>query len=106
MRHSYPFSSRERQEITFKFLSLKTFFHCIWYFSPTVTIVLLYNTQIMQDAQKILQEVFAAKNLIDRLSQFTIYVFAVLFALYPFLIAFGLPKISELALATDLRFPK
>ena len=106
MRHSYPFSSRERQEITFKFLSLKTLLHCIWYFAPTATIVLLYNTQIMQDAQNISQEIFAAKNLIDRLSQFTIYVFGALFALYPFLIASGLPKISELALATDLKFPK
>ena len=59
----------------------------------------------MQDAQEISLEIVAAKNLIDRLSQYTIYVFGPLFTLYPFLMASGLPKISELALATDLKFP-
>ena len=106
MKHSHPLFLRERREVTFKFLSLKTLLHCIWYFAPTATIVLLYNTQIMQDARKISQEVLAAKNLVDRLSQFTIFVFGALFTLYPFLIASGLPKISELALANDLKFPK
>ena len=99
-------SSRERQEITFKFLSLKTLLHCLWYFAPAAIIVLLNNTQMMQDAQEISLEIVAAKNLIDRLSQYTIYVFGPLFTLYPFLMASGLPKISELALATDLKFPK
>ena len=92
--------------MTFKFLSLKTLLHCTWYLAPTVTIVLLHNTQIMQDAQKINLEVWAARNLIDRLSQFATFAFSALFTLFPFLIASGLPKISELALASDLRFPK
>ena len=60
----------------------------------------------MKDAKKISLEVLAARNLIDRISQYTVYVFGALFALYPFLIASGLPNISELALATDLKFPK
>ena len=106
MRHSHLLFTRERREVTFKFLSLKTLIHCLWYFAPSTTIVLLHNTQIMQDTQKISQEVLAAKNLIDRLSQYTIFVFGALFTLYPFLIASGLPKISELALASDLKFPK
>ena len=107
MRHSHLFiSTRERREVTFKFLSLKTFIHCIWYFAPATTIALLYNTQIMQDTQKISKEVLAAKNLVDRLSHYSIFVFGALFTLYPFLIASGLPKISELALASDLKFPK
>ena len=107
MRHSHLFiSTRERREVTFKFLSLKTLIHCLWYFAPATTIVLLYNTQIMQDAQKINLEVWAARNLIDRLSQFATFAFSSLFTLYPFLIASGLPKISELALASDLKFPK
>ena len=107
MRHSHLFiSTRERREVTFKFLSLKTLIHCLWYFAPATTIVLLYNTQILQDTQKISKEVLAAKNLVDRLSHYSIFVFGALFTLYPFLIASGLPKISELALASDLKFPK
>ena len=106
MRLSYLLSSRERREVNFKFLSLKTLLHCLWYFAPPATIVLLSSTQIMKDAKKISLEVLATRNLIDRLSQYTIYSFGALFTLYPFLIASGLPKISELALATDLKFPK
>ena len=71
MRHSHLFiSTRERREVTFKFLSLKTLIHCLWYFAPATTIVLLYNTQILQDTEKISKEVFAAKNLVDRLSHY------------------------------------
>ena len=106
MWHSHLMFSRERREVTFKFLSLKTLIHCLWYFAPATTIVLLYNTQIMQDTQKISEEHLAAKNLVDRLSHYSIFVFGALFTLYPFLIASGLPKISELALASDLKFPK
>ena len=106
MWHSHLMFSRERREVTFKFLSLKTLIHCLWYFAPATTIALLHTTQIMQDTQNIAQELLAAKNLIDRLSHYSIYVFGALFTLYPFLIASGLPKISELALANDLKFPK
>ena len=62
--------------------------------------------EIMQDAKKLSQEALAEKNLIDQLSQHTMFSFGGLFVLHPFLIASGLPNISELALATDLRFPK
>ena len=106
MRHFHLVFTRERREVTFKFLSLKTLFHCLWYFAPATTIALLYNTQIMKDTQKISKEVLAAKNMVDRLSHYSIFVFGALFTLYPFLIASGLPKISDLALASDLKFPK
>ena len=99
-------SFRARREITFKLLSVKTLIHCIWYFAPIAAIFFLYNMEIMQDAKKLSQEALAEKNLIDQLSQHTMFSFGGLFVLHPFLIASGLPNISELALATDLRFPK
>ena len=99
-------SFRARREITFKLLSLKTLIHCIWYFAPIAAIFFLYNMEIMQDAKRLSKEALAEKNLIDQLSQYTMFSFGSLFVFYPFLIASGLPNISELALATDLRFPK
>ena len=60
----------------------------------------------MQDAKKISLEALAMKNVIDRLSQYFVFIFSAMFALYPFLIAAGLPAISELALSDDLKFPK
>ena len=98
--------TRERREVTFKFLSWKTLIHCIWYFAPITIVVLLFTTQIMRDAQEISLEVFAGKNVVDQLSQYVVIFFGSLSSLHPFLIAYGLPGISELALAADLKFPK
>ena len=68
--------------------------------------VFLSATQIMQDAKKISIEAMATKNVVDRFSQYFVYISSAVYALYPFLIGAGLPKISELALANDLKFPK
>ena len=98
--------SREKREISFKFFSLKTLLHCLWYFAPISTMVFLSTTQIMQDAKKISIEAMATKNVVDRFSQYFVYISSAVHALHPFLIGAGLPKISELALANDLKFPK
>ena len=68
--------------------------------------VFLSATTIMQDAKKISIEAMATKNVVDRFSQYFVYISSAVYALHPFLIGAGLPKISELALANDLKFPK
>ena len=98
--------TRSRQEITYKFFSLKTLKHCVWYFAPMMAATLLYNTEIMQDQQKIYMEIVSKENVIDQMSQYIIIIFSVRWSFFPFLMASGLPLISELALATDLKFPK
>ena len=98
--------SRPRQEIKYKFFSLKTFKHCIWYFAPMVIVTLLFTTEIIQDQQKIALEVVSGKNVIDQMSQYIAIAFSVFWSFFPFLIASGSPMISELALANDLKFPK
>ena len=59
-----------------------------------------------QDQQEIAVEVMAGENVIDQMAQYIVIAFGVLWSLFPFLIASGLPIISELALASDLKFPK
>ena len=98
--------TRSRKEITYKFFSLKTLKHCTWYFAPWAIITLLFNTQVAQDQQKIALEALSEENVIDQMSQYVVITFNVLWSFFPFLIASGLPPIQEIALATDLRFPK
>ena len=98
--------TRSRQEITYKFFSLKTLKHCVWYFAPMMAATLLYNTEIMQDQQKIYMEIVSKENVIDQMSQYIVIMFSALWSFFPFLIASGLPIISELAFASDLKFPK
>ena len=71
-----------------------------------VIVTLLFTTEIIQDQQKIALEVVSGKNVIDQMSQYIAITFGVLWSFFPFLIASGLPMISELALANDLKFPK
>ena len=71
-----------------------------------VIVTLLFTTEIIQDQQKIALEVFSGKNVIDQMSQYIAIAFGVCWSFFPFLIASGLPMISELALANDLKFPK
>ena len=59
-----------------------------------------------QDQQEIAVEVMAGENVIDQMAQYIVIMFSALWSFFPFLIASGLPIISELAFASDFKFPK
>ena len=98
--------TRSRQEITYKFFSVKTLKHSAWYFAPWVILCFLSAIPVAQDQQDIAIEVMAGENVIDQMSQYIVIMFSALWSFFPFLIASGLPIISELAFASDLKFPK
>ena len=91
-------------EAKFKFFSLKTLIFCLGCYGPTVTLNIV--GQVTGYTYEVTKHMTISKNKIDQGSMLATSVVAGCTVLFPFLVSSGIPAISMIALASDLRWPK
>ena len=92
----------------FKFFSRATLLHLVCFFGPMLLLLIIavFNDNLVQTLTKAIIGTFGTYNLIDSVSLFLTIAIIHLSNILPIILSAGIPKISVLALAGDLRWPK
>ena len=91
-------------EAKFKFFSLKTLIFCLGCYGPTVALTTV--GQVTGYTSEVTKLMTITKNKIDQGSMLATSVVAGCTVIFPFLVSSGIPALSTIALASDLRWPK
>ena len=95
-------------DVKFKFFSRATFLHLLVFLGPMLIFVLAstFNGDHSQILTKSIVDTFKTYNLVDSLSLLFMLLILPTACVIPFFTSIGIPCISSLALAGDLRWPK
>ena len=97
-------TNKDFTEATFKLFSFKTFAFCLFFIGPVLaTTIVLQMTGVMAES---LKQMVNMNNIIDQGSVLATFASFGIFILSPFLVSSGIPAVSMIALASDLRWPK